>query len=108
MNFKQTQDSTFHEINTRDRYNIEIVILSESTSHNVHVGERLCAVQTPISTCHAPQRDTCNASVKEFQTKFKEPDSISRIRVWARRRWLNPNDIGFNVSKDYSSMNFAK
>jgi hypothetical protein len=37
--------------------------------------------------------------VKEFQTKFKEPDPISRIRVWARRRWLNPNDIRFDVLK---------
>jgi hypothetical protein len=48
-----------------------------------------------------PQRDTCNGSLKEFQTKFKELDLISRIKVWARRRWLNPNDIGFVVSKDY-------
>jgi hypothetical protein len=71
------------------------------TSHIIYVGERLFAVQTPVSTYHMPQRDTCNARVKEFQTKFKEPDPISRIRVWARRRWLNPNDIGSDVSKDY-------
>jgi hypothetical protein len=69
-------------------------------------GKRLCAIQTPVSTCHTrhivrPQRDTCNTSVKEFQTKFKESDPIPRIRVWARHRWLNPNDIGFVVSKDY-------
>jgi hypothetical protein len=36
------------------------------------------------ATRHArPQRDTCNASVKEFQTKFKELELISRIRIWA-------------------------
>jgi hypothetical protein len=106
MNFKQTQDSTFREINTRDRYIIEIVILAKATSCIVHVGERLWAVKTLVSTSHTrhdvrPQRDTCNASIKEFQTKFKEPDLISKIIVWARRQGLNPNDIGFAVLKYY-------
>jgi hypothetical protein len=89
----------------RDQCGIEIVILSEATSHIVHVA-RGCALSrhrlAPAMRHDArTQRDTCNAGVKEFQTKFKEPDPISRIRVWVRRRWLNPNDIGFNVSEDY-------
>jgi hypothetical protein len=37
--------------------------------------------------------------VKEFQTTFKEPDLISRIRLWARRRWINPNNTRFDVPK---------
>jgi hypothetical protein len=68
-----------------------------------HVCEKLCVVTHMVApaTRHEakPQRDTCNTGVKEFQTKFKELDSISRIRVWARRRWFNPNDIGFGVPK---------
>jgi hypothetical protein len=49
-------------------------------------GKRLGAVQTPVSTCHTrhdvrPQRDTCNASVKEFQMKFKKLHLISKIIV---------------------------
>ena len=73
----------------------QVLLLAVFSSH---------VVQTLVSTHHTrhdvrPQRDTCNASVKEFQMKFKQPDLISRIKVWARRRWLNPNDTGFDVPK---------
>jgi hypothetical protein len=99
-------DSTFREINTRDRCGIEIVIILEATSHIVDGGERLCVVQTRICTHHTrhdvwPQIDMCNASVKEFQTNFKEPYSISRIIVWARRRWLNPKRYWIRCSEIY-------
>jgi hypothetical protein len=36
----------------RDQCGIEIVILSEATSRNIHVGERLRAGQTRICTRH--------------------------------------------------------
>jgi hypothetical protein len=77
---------------------------SMETIRVFHVSKKLCVVTHRVvpATRHEakPQRDTCNTGVKEFQTKFKEPDSISKIRVWARHRWLNPNDIGSNVSED--------
>jgi hypothetical protein len=57
---------TFREINMRDRYSIEIAILSESTSRNFHVGERLCTVQTLVSTFHAPR---CQATERHVQCK---------------------------------------
>lgn len=77
-----------------------------------HVSEKLCVGTHRVApaTRHEakPHRDTCNTGVKEFQMKFKELDSISRIRVWTRRRWLNPNDIRFDVLEYYQSLNLAK
>ena len=99
-------DLTFREINTRDRCGIDLAIHSEVTSRIVFTWARGCALsrhRLAPATHHAarPQIDMSNPSVKEFQTNFKEPNSISRIRVWARHRWLNPNDIGFVVSNDF-------
>jgi hypothetical protein len=48
-------DSTFREINMWDRCGIESVILSEATTRIVYVGERRCAVQTPVNTLHMSQ-----------------------------------------------------
>jgi hypothetical protein len=48
-----------------------------------------------------PQRDAHDAGARELKMDSTEPDPISKVRVWARRRWLNPNDIGSDVSEDY-------
>ena len=57
---------TYREINTRDQCGIESVILSEATTHIVYVGERLCAVQTPVSARHTSQ---CQAAEGRAQRK---------------------------------------
>mgnify|MGYP004637469831 CR=1 FL=1 len=82
------------------------MILSEATTHIVHVGERLCAVQTPVNARHTSQCQAAEGRARRRREGIKkmdstEPDPISKVRVWARRRWLNPNDIGSDVSEDY-------
>jgi hypothetical protein len=79
MNFKRAQDLTYREINTRDQCGIKRVILSEAMTHIVYVGERLCAVQTPVSARHTSQcqaADGCAQRKSEgiqdgfYETKF--------------------------------------
>jgi hypothetical protein len=56
----------------------------------VYVGERLCAVQTPVNARHTSQ---CQATERRARRKREgikkmdstEPDPILKVRVWARR-----------------------
>jgi hypothetical protein len=62
----------------RDRCGIESVILSEASSRIVYVGERLCAVQTPVSARHTSQ---CQAAEGRAQRRHEEiQDGFYRTR----------------------------